>query len=116
MRQLKLICTGLIAALIALTAARQFFLQPLASAGSNTVWFGIQILPLAAVVPGIINLRARSYLLAALASTLYFAHGIMLAATPPLRGTGFTEAGLAMALLLAGSYAVRSLRATHHVP
>jgi uncharacterized membrane protein len=109
MKGLQLACLLLIGSLFALTGLRQFFIQPLATPSTNTLWFIIQVLPLLAVLPGALRLRPRSYLLAALASTLYFVHGVLLAATPELRGLGLWEAGFSVGLLVAGSYAARNL-------
>jgi len=111
MRILQFVCVLLIGSLFALTGLRQFFVQPLASPTSNTLWFVIQVLPLLAVVPGVLRLRARSHLLAALASTLYFVHGVLLCATPQLRALGLWEIVFSVALLVAGSYAARHLSA-----
>lgn len=111
MKLLQPACLLLIGSLLALTGVRQFFVQPLATPGVNALWFSIQVLPLLAVVPGVLLLRPRSHLLAALASTLYFVHGVLLAATAPLRALGLWEAGLSVALLVAGSYAARHLSA-----
>jgi uncharacterized membrane protein len=111
MKALTLVCLGLIGSLFALTGLRQFFVEPLASPSSNAIWFFIQVLPLLAVLPGVLMRSARSYLLAALASTLYFIHGVLLAATPELRGLGLWEAGFSVGLLVAASYAARGLSA-----
>lgn len=108
MKGLQLACLGLIGSLFALTGLRQFFVEPLATPSSNAVWFCIQVLPLLAVLPGVLRRVARSYLLAALVSTLYFVHGVLLAATPELRALGLWEAGFSVGLLVAGSYAARN--------
>ena len=109
MKALQLACLLLIGSLFALTGLRQFFIEPLATPSINAVWFLLQVLPLLAVLPGVLRLGARSYLVAALLSTLYFVHGVLLAATPELRGLGLWEAGFSVALLVAGSYAARHL-------
>ena len=111
MTALQLVCLGLIGSLFALTGLRQFFVEPLASPATNAVWFLIQVLPLLAVLPGVLRLRSRSFILAALASTLYFVHGVLLAATPDLRAMGLWEVAFAVGLLVAGSYAARSMGA-----
>ena len=108
MKGLQLACLGLSGSLFALTGLRQFFVEPLATPSINALWFGIQVLPLLAVLPGVLRDSARSYLFAALASTLYFIHGVLLVATPELRAMGLWEAGFSVGLLIAGSYAARN--------
>jgi uncharacterized membrane protein len=105
---LQLACMGLIGSLFALTGLHQFFLKPLATPTINALWFFIQVLPLLAVLPGVLRRHARSYVIAALVSTLYFVHGVLLAATPELRAFGLSEAAFSVGLLVAGAYAARS--------
>jgi uncharacterized membrane protein len=111
MKGLQLGCLLLIGSLFALTGLRQFFLEPLPTPSINALWFFIQVLPLLGVVPGILMLGARSFLIAALISTLYFVHGVLLVATPELRSLGLWEAAFSVGLLMAGSYAARNLSA-----
>jgi uncharacterized membrane protein len=69
-----------------------------------------------AVLPGVLRLGARSFLIAALISTLYFIHGVLLAATADQRVLGIWESGFAIALLIAGSYATRGASARESAP
>ncbi|MGD8415914.1 MAG: DUF2069 domain-containing protein [Pseudomonadales bacterium] len=104
---LTLFCIG---SLFALTGMRQFFIEPLAGETSNIAWFLIQVSPLLGVLPGVLRLKPRSYLLATLAAMLYFSHGVMVVATQALRTFGFWETGFALALVLSASFALRHLR------
>ncbi len=110
LRGIQFLCLLAIGSLFALTGLRQFFMEPLANPGPNTLWFVIQVSPLLAVLPGILRQSARSYLLAALAAMLYFCHGVLVAITPDLRTFGFWEVGFALGLVLFASFAVRHLR------
>ncbi|HEY5646668.1 MAG TPA: DUF2069 domain-containing protein [Pseudomonadales bacterium] len=107
---LQFLCLLCLGSLLALTGLKQFFMEPLASPLPNLVWFLVQVLPLIAVTPGILRLRPRSYLLAALAAMLYFSHGVMVAISPAMRAYGLWEVGFAMCLVLAATFAVRHLR------
>lgn len=99
-----------IGSLFALTGLRQIFVEPLETSTSNLIWFGIQVLPLLLVVPGILRLKARSFLLATLAAMLYFCHGVLQAVSVEDRLLGLWEVGFALALVLTSSFAVRHLR------
>lgn len=110
LRGLQLLCLFCVGSLFALTGLKQFFIEPLTSTLSNVLWFGVQVLPLLAVTPGILRLRARSYLLAVLAAMLYFSHGVLEATTTDMRAYGFWEVGFAMGLVLTASFALRHLR------
>ncbi|NIP16581.1 MAG: DUF2069 domain-containing protein [Pseudomonadales bacterium] len=107
MKGLQLACLLLIGSLFAINGLRQFFVEPLNTPHVNLIWFLIQVLPLLAVLPGTLKNRYRSYVFAALVSTLYFIHGVLLAATADLRAFGVWEAGFAVSLLVAASYAAR---------
>jgi uncharacterized membrane protein len=96
--------------LLALTGLRQLFIAPLDDPVSNAIWFLIQVLPLLGVLPGMLRLRARSFLLAALAAMLYFSHGVVLAVEPALRVLGVLEAVFAVGLVLTATYALRGIR------
>ena len=108
---LMFFCLLMVGSLLALTGLRQFFIEPLAGGLSNTLWFGIQVLPLLAVTPGILRFSARSYLITTLVGSLYFVHGVLLVSTESLRGLGIWETGFALLLILAATYMVRLLRA-----
>ena len=110
LRAIQFLCLLTIGSLFALTGLRQFFMEPLANPLPNGIWFFIQVLPLLAVLPGILRQSARSYLLAALAAMLYFCHGVLVTVTAGMRTFGFWEVGFSLALVLFASFAVRHLR------
>jgi len=110
LRGLQFLCLLCLGSLFALTGLKQFFIEPLGSAPSNLLWFLVQVLPLLAVAPGVLRLKARSFLLAALAAMLYFSHGVMEAPTADMRVYGLWEVGFAMGLVLTASFALRHLR------
>ena len=97
----------LIGSLFALTGLRQFFVHPLENSATNLIWFIVQVLPLLIVVPGLFALRPRGFLFAALISTLYFVHGVLLSVDPSDRVMGLSEAGFAIALLSLSVIAVK---------
>jgi uncharacterized membrane protein len=98
--------------LVALTGVRQFMLEPLANPETNIAWFALQILPLIAVLPGLLRASARSALLASLAAMLYFVHGVLVAATEPLRVFGVLECTAAIVLVASAALLVRALSRT----
>jgi uncharacterized membrane protein len=104
---LQLACLLMMGSLFAINGLRQFFVEPLATPHVNLIWFLIQVLPLLAVLPGTLRNRYRSYVFAALVSTLYFIHGVLLASTADLRMLGLWETGFAVSLLIAATYAAR---------
>lgn len=104
---LSFICMG---SLFALTGLRQFFIEPLAGTGTNIVWFIIQILPIIAVLPGMLRMQINSFLYAILAASLYFIHGVMVAITEPLRWFGLIEVFFALAWMGVATYLLRRLR------
>ncbi len=108
---LQFLCLIASGSLFALTGLRQFFIEPLANPLPNLIWFLLQSAPLLAVLPGMLRMKTRSYLLAALAAMLYFSHGVLLATGATLRVLGLVEVGFAMLLVLFASFAVRALRA-----
>jgi uncharacterized membrane protein len=100
---------ALIGSLFALTGLRQFFLQPLASPFSNTLWFLLQVAPLLLALPGVLRATARGFFGAVLAAMLYFIHGVLEAATPQLRVFAWWEIGFATTLVVLGALAMRRL-------
>ena len=100
LRGLQFLTLFFIGSLFALTGLRQFFVEPLASFSSNLIWFGVQVLPLLLVLPGVLRLVPRSYLLAILASMLYFCHGVLQAVSIEDRTLGLWEVGFSLALVL----------------
>ena len=61
-------------------------------------------------MPGVLQLKARSYLLTALGAMLYFSHGVLLAVSPDHRALGFWEVGFSLVLILTASFTVRAIR------
>jgi uncharacterized membrane protein len=103
-----------IAALLLLTAARQLLIDPLANVSVNAIWLLIQVLPLLAVIPGVLRLRVTGCFFTVLVGMLYFVHGVQASFGPTERGLdlwGLAEAFLAVALVGFASYAIRALRA-----
>ncbi len=99
----------LIGSLFALTGLRQFFVEPLTSPVTNTLWFVVQVLPLLLVLPGVLRGRFRGFFYAILAATLYFLHGVLEAVTPDQRFMALWETGFAVALIAVASLAMRRL-------
>ncbi len=97
--------------LFAITGLRQFFIEPLASTGTNIVWFAIQVAPLLIIIPGLLKHSPNTYLYGILVAMLYFVHGVMVAATEPLRWFGITEVAFALAMALVCTVVLRRLRA-----
>jgi uncharacterized membrane protein len=110
LRGLQFLTLLAIGSLFALTGLRQFFVEPLASESSNLIWFGIQVLPLLLVLPGVLRLTPRSYLFAVLAAMLYFCHGVLQAVSVEDRVIGLWEVGFSLMLVLTASFALRHLR------
>ena len=110
LRALQFLTLLAIGSLFALTGLRQFFVEPLQTASSNVIWFGIQVLPLMLVLPGILRLTIRSYFLATLVAMLYFCHGVLQAVSAEDRALGLWEVAFSLALVLCASWAVRHLR------
>ena len=110
LRGLQFLTLLAIGSLFALTGLRQFFVEPLASESSNLIWFGIQVLPLLLVLPGVLRLTPRSYLFAILAAMLYFCHGVLQTVSLEDRVMGLWEVGFSLALVLTASFALRHLR------
>lgn len=109
MRGLQFLTLLLIGSLFALTGLRQFFVEPLATSSSNVIWFVIQVLPLLAVLPGVLRMKVRSYFFAVVAAMLYFIHGVMLASTADLRALGLWEVVFATALMFTATWVMRRL-------
>ncbi len=97
----------MIGSLFALTGLRQFFIHPMENSSTNLIWFIVQVLPLFAVLPGLLMLKPRGFFFTALVSTLYFVHGVLLAVDPIDRMIGFFEVGFAVALLCLSTYAAK---------
>ncbi|MDZ7670150.1 MAG: DUF2069 domain-containing protein [Gammaproteobacteria bacterium] len=109
MKGLQFLALLMLGSLFAVTGLRQFFVEPLDEALSNTLWFAIQVLPLLVVLPGVLRGSHRGYFYAILAATLYFIHGTMEAATADQRLLAFWECGFAVALITVACLAMRRL-------
>ena len=113
MRGLQFLTLLAAGSLFALTGLRQFFVEPLDDPLSNLIWFVIQSLPILLVIPGLLQLQARSFLLAALGGMLYFSHGVLLTVTPERMSLGLWEVGIALAYILIATFTLRAInRAT----
>lgn len=110
MKGLQFLAIVLIGSLFAVTGLRQFFVEPLAGAFTNALWFGIQVLPLLLVLPGVLRGTHRGYFYAVLAASLYFVHGVLEAATTDQRTMALWETGFAVALVAVAVLAMRRLR------
>ena len=110
-RALQFCCLVMIGSLFALTGLRQFFVHPLEDSSINLVWFIVQVLPLLLALPGLLRRKSRGFFFAAMASTLYFVHGVLLAVDPSDRMLGLFEVGFAITLLTLSTYAVKKATA-----
>ncbi len=108
-RGLQFVSLLMAGSLFALTGLRQFFIYPLENSTINLLWFTVQVLPLLLVLPGLLALKSRGFFFTALASTLYFVHGVLLAVDPSDRLIGLCEVGFAIALLGFSAYAVKRI-------
>lgn len=109
MKGLQFLCLLMIGSLFSITGLRQFFVQPLESPSWNALWFGLQVLPLILVLPGVLRGTFRGYLWACFAASLYFIHGTLQAVNPDLRAMGLWEVAFAVALIGSASLAIRRL-------
>ena len=96
--------------LFALTGLRQFFVEPLAGAAVNLVWFTLQMLPLLLPLPGVLRFQVRATFFLCMASLLYFVHGVYVVSDPKLTLLGIFEIGFALGLCAVSAYVVRKLR------
>ncbi|MFW6094107.1 MAG: DUF2069 domain-containing protein [Pseudomonadota bacterium] len=112
MKGLQFLALVLIGSLFAVTGLRQFFVEPLAASTTNVLWFAIQVLPLVAVLPGVLRGGSRGYFYTILASMLYFVHGVLEAATADQRTLALWETAFAVALIAVASVAMRRLNRT----
>jgi uncharacterized membrane protein len=96
--------------LFALTGLRQIFIEPLASTGTNIIWFIVQVSPLLLVLPGFLRMQTRSAFYMILAAMLYFIHGVLEAATPEHRLLAGLEIVVSVALMGIATWVLRQLR------
>lgn len=104
---LSLICTG---SLLAVTGLRQFFIEPLSTSSSNSVWFLIQVLPLLLPLPGALRGQLRSMFLLCLVSSLYFIHAVLVINDEPLFLIASAELLFSLGLAVCTAVFVRKRR------
>ena len=104
---LSLICTG---SLLAVTGLRQFFIEPLGTSSSNSVWFLIQVLPLLLPLPGALRGQLRSMFLLCLVSSLYFIHAVLVINDEPLFLIASAELLFSLGLAVCTAVFVRKRR------
>lgn len=104
---LSLICTG---SLLAVTGLRQFFIEPLGTSSSNSVWFLIQVLPLLLPLPGALRGQLRSMFLLCLVSSLYFIHAVLVINDEPLFLVASAELLFSLGLAVCTAVFVRKRR------
>ena len=104
---LSLICTG---SLLAVTGLRQFFIEPLGTSSSNSVWFLIQVLPLLLPLPGALRGQLRSMFLLCLVSSLYFIHAVLVINDEPLFLIAAAELLFSLGLAVCTAVFVRKRR------
>ena len=106
----------LLGSLVALTGLRQFFLEPLASTGTNIAWFIIQLLPLLVPLPGLLRVQLRSTFVLCITSLLYFIHGVLIAFDPDKQLLGGFEIVFALGLCAVTTLLVRKIREAEAAP
>lgn len=104
---LSLICAG---SLLAVTGLRQFFIEPLSTSLSNSVWFLIQVLPLLLPLPGALRGQLRSMFLLCLVSSLYFIHAVLVINDEPLFLIASAELLFSLGLAVCTAVFVRKRR------
>lgn len=104
---LSLICAG---SLLAVTGLRQFFIEPLSTSSSNSVWFLIQVLPLLLPLPGALRGQLRSMFLLCLVSSLYFIHAVLVINDEPLFLIASAELLFSLGLAVCTAVFVRKRR------
>ncbi|NTV96879.1 MAG: DUF2069 domain-containing protein [Thiobacillus sp.] len=93
-------------ALILLGLAWELWLAPLRPGGS---WLVLKVLPLLAVLFGLLHGRPYSYKVTSLLVWLYFVEGVMRAMTEPYPSAGLAvlEVALSLVLFLASAFYIR---------
>ena len=87
--------------LVGIIGLQSFVFAPLGTPLASTVVFVVQTAPLVAIAPLILARRDRAPLWMALASLLYFVHGVARVTVPEERLSGGLEILFALALLAA---------------
>ena len=106
----------LLGSLVALTGLRQFFLEPLASTGTNIAWFIIQLLPLLVPLPGLMRVQLRSTFILCMTSLLYFIHGTLIVFDADKQLLGGFEIVFALGLCAVTALLVRKIREAEAAP
>jgi len=104
---LSLVCVG---SLFAVTGMRQFFIEPLANASSNGIWFLIQVLPLLLALPGALKSELSSMFMLCLISCLYFIHAVLVISDDRLFLAATVELLFALGLGISSAVFVRKRR------
>ncbi len=89
---------------------RQFFIEPLASASSNGIWFLIQVLPLLLALPGALKSELSSMFMLCLISSLYFIHAVLVISDDRLFLAASVELFFAIGLGVSSAIFVRKRR------
>jgi uncharacterized membrane protein len=100
----------MVGSLIGVTGLRQFFFDPLPTMALNSVWFGLQILPLLVTLPSAMRGQLKGMFFLCLISTLYFIHGVLTVFDPALFYWGVAELFFALSLCGITALYVRKLR------
>lgn len=107
---LSYLCIG---SLFAMTGLRQFFIEPLVGTATNAIWFLLQVAPLLVILPGLMRGTRNAPMYAIIVAMLYFVHGVLVAATDPLRWFGLIEIAFALALTWVSTVLLKRMRQLH---
>ncbi len=106
----------LVGSLFAITGLRQLFLDPISDNNTNIFWFVLQVVPLVALIPGLLKGNRNGFVYCALVSLLYFVHGVMLSGDTEFGRLGVLEAGLALVLTAVASLGAKAAIALAESP
>ncbi len=101
------VCTG---SLFAIVGLNQFVLFPAPTTIENTIWFGIQVLPLLLPLPATMSGSIKGTFTLCMVSLLYFIHGVLLSFDEGGLAMGLIEITFALGLCAATAFLVRRLR------
>ena len=102
------LCLVMIGSQFSLACLNELVLQP--QRPVSWVWLALQVIPLIAVIPGILRAHLNSTFLTILIAQLFFIHGVVVAFEPEDRVFGIIEAVTALGLTAAASLLVRKIR------
>lgn len=109
---LTFLCIG---SLFALFGLRQFLISPAANPVHNGAWFAVQVLPLLALLPGLLRANGRRgrliFFITSLMGMLYFVLGVWAVASPEMRTWGLWVTGFSLILVALGSLGTRAIPA-----